>query len=315
MSNLPVCFPWVAIAGPTAVGKTDLSLRLAREINAEIVNFDSVQIYRGLDIGSAKPTIRERSMVPHHLIDILDPDEPFDAALYARKARALIRRITGRGRAVLLVGGTGLYLKALLSGLVPSPGGDPMVRTYLRGLLESLGPGALHRLLMKRDPEAAAAIHPNDTFRVVRALEVYELTGMSMSQWRRMQKKMKNHRPCCIKIGLVRSRGELYRRINLRVDQMLETGFIEEVKKLLDRGYSPDLKPLRSLGYRHIIGFLQGTYSLSEAVRLLKRDTRRYAKRQLTWFRADPEVRWFHPQDLDQALAIWKKLAGEGATI
>ena len=313
MSYLPVRFPWVAIAGPTAVGKTDLSLRLAREINAEIVNFDSVQVYRGLDIGSAKPTAEERSEVPHHLIDILDPDEPFDAAMYARKARGVIRGITSRGRTVLLVGGTGLYLRALLSGLAAGPGADPMVRAYLRRLLESMGAAALHGILMERDPDAARSIHPNDVFRVIRALEVCELTGRSMTQWRRMQKKMETHTAFCIKIGLARPRHELYQRINSRVDQMLKEGLIEEVENLLSRGYSPRLKSLQALGYRHMTDYLKGTCPLADAARLLKRDTRRYAKRQMTWFRADSGFRWFHPDELLQADSIWRRLAGKGA--
>ncbi len=312
MTGLPVKFPWVALVGPTAVGKTALSLRLATEIRAEIVNFDSVQVYRGLDIGSAKPTPEERAVVPHHLIDILDPDEPFDAAGFARKARGAVRSITGRGRTVLLVGGTGLYLKALLQGLVPSPGGDPLIRSVLRGIAESKGPEALHELLKERDLESALRIHPNDIFRVIRALEVYELTGKTMSEWRRLQKQMKTAPPCCIKVGLIRPREELYRRINARVDEMLEHGLIEEVKALLEQGYSTQLKPLQTLGYRHVAAYLEGRYTLSEAVRLLKRDTRRYAKRQLTWFRADPEVRWFHPDELLAAESVWHRILSGG---
>ncbi len=314
MSGLPESFPWVALVGPTAVGKTAVSLRLAREIRAEIVNFDSIQVYRGLDIGSAKPGAAERAEVPHHLLDILDPDEPFDAALFARKARGVIRSMTSRGKAVLLVGGTGLYLKALLHGLAPIPGGDPLVRRMLGDLARAMGSGFLHERLRAVDPESAAGIHPNDVFRVTRALEVYELTGRPMSWWRAAWKGMKPSRPCCIKIGLAIPRDELYRRIDTRVDSMLEQGLVEEVRMLLDRGYSRALRPLKSLGYRQIAGYLSGEYPLDEAIRLIKRDTRRYAKRQLTWFRADPELRWFDPRRLLDARSIWRAVSlGGGA--
>ncbi|MCK4425483.1 MAG: tRNA (adenosine(37)-N6)-dimethylallyltransferase MiaA [Deltaproteobacteria bacterium] len=301
-------FPLVALVGPTAVGKTALSLRLAKEICAEIISVDSVQVFRGLDIGTAKPSLEEQQQVPHHLIDVADPDEPFDVADFVHKALGIIRSMTLRGKVPLLVGGSGLYLRSLLEGLAPCPGHDPMVREMLRKISANQGKRALHDLLAGADPEAASRLHPNDTFRVIRALEVYHQTGEPMSMWHRRHKSTSGQRLPCTKIGLVRPRKELYERIDSRVDHMLDAGFLEEVKFLLDKGYSHHLKPLQSLGYRHIIPFLKGKVSFDEAVSQLRRDTRHYAKRQLTWFRADPEIRWYHPEALMDVYKIWQKI-------
>jgi tRNA dimethylallyltransferase len=301
-------FPLVALIGPTAVGKTALSLRLAKEICAEIISVDSVQVFRGLDIGTAKPSLEEQKQVPHHLIDVADPDEPFDVADFVHKALGIIRSIRARGKVPLLVGGSGLYLRSLLEGLVPCPGYNPMVRGMLHRISANQGKRALHDLLAGADPEAASRLHPNDIFRIIRALEVYHQTGEPMSIWHRRHKSISGQRLPCTKIGLVRPRKELYERIDLRVDAMLDAGFLEEVKFLLNKGYSHRLKPLQSLGYRHIIPFLKGEVSLDEAVSQLRRDTRRYAKRQLTWFRADPEIRWYHPEALTDVRRIWQKI-------
>lgn len=300
-----VAFPVVALIGPTAVGKTALSLRLARELNADIVSVDSVQVYRGLDIGTAKPTRAEKAMVTHHLIDIVDPDEPFDATDFARIAQRRISVIRKQKKNVLLVGGTGLYLRALVEGLAPCPGQNPVVRAELNRIASEKGRGALHQLLKDLDPVSAARLHPHDTFRVVRALEVYSVTGEPISVWQARRRREGRLSHPCIKFGLVRSRQELYRRIDHRVDVMIAQGLLKEVRGLLDRGYHPELKPLRSLGYRHMIQFLRGALSWEETVRQMKRDSRHYAKRQLTWFRADPEVQWLHPEALDRARRIW----------
>jgi tRNA dimethylallyltransferase len=309
-SGSPERFPAVAVVGPTAVGKTDLSLRLARELNCEIVSFDSVQVYRGLDIGTAKPTPEEQGRFRHHLIDVVDPDEPFDAADFVRKAGAVIRSMTARGKVPLLVGGTGLYLRSLIKGLAPCPGQDPQLRARFHAFGAEHGTVALHRLLSELDPETATRVHPMDTFRVIRALEVRELTGEPISSWRKRHERSQGHLLPCLKIGLIRPRADLYRRIDLRVDAMLEAGFLEEVRALLDKGYSPCLKSLQSLGYRHMIDFFGRKLSFEEAVRQLKRDTRHYAKRQLTWFRADPEVRWFHPMEFVGHERIWPRVMG-----
>ena len=298
-------FPLVALVGPTAVGKTALSLRLAKEICAEIINVDSMQVFRGLDIGTAKPTLEEQRQVTHHLLDVVDPDQPFDAADFVRKARAAIKSITYRGKVPLLVGGTGLYLRSLLEGLAPCPGCDSMLREMWRRIQAKQGKRALHDLLLKVDPETAGRLHPNDTFRIIRALEVFHQTGETMSSWHRKHKSIAGQRPACIKIGIIRPREELYDRIDSRVDAMLRAGFLREVGFLLKRGYSPRLKSLQSLGYRHMIPFLKGEVLFDEAVRQIKRDTRHYAKRQLTWFRADPEIRWFHPEALMDLDRVW----------
>ncbi len=302
-------FPAVALIGPTAVGKTALSLRLARRINAEIVNVDSIQIYRGLDIGSAKPTLEERRIVPHHLLDIVEPDEPFDAADFSRIAQRAILDIRSRGKAVILAGGTGLYLKTLTEGLAECPGQDPVLRRVFKGMAAARGRHYLHDLLRQADPESAGRIHENDVFRVVRALEVFYATGRPLSAWHKYHRqRRKGIMGPWIKIGLMRSRDELYERIEQRVDLMMEHGFVDEVRGLLDKGFNRKLKPLQSLGYRHIIAYLHGELTLHEAVEQLKRDTRRYAKRQITWFRSDPSIRWFNPEGLIKKKDIWRAI-------
>ncbi|MBX6423828.1 tRNA (adenosine(37)-N6)-dimethylallyltransferase MiaA [Thermosulfurimonas sp. F29] len=291
----------LAVVGPTGVGKTALGIELAERFGGEIVNFDSVQVYRYLDIGTAKPTPEERARVPHHLIDILEPDEPFNAAAFVERADCVIAEIVARGKVPILVGGTGLYLRALLHGLFPVEVPEELRRT-LRERLKREGLSVLYQELRRRDPEAARRIHPHDRVRVLRALEVCLATGKTFSEMVRTH-AFRERRYKALKIGLHLPRDELYRRLNERVDRMLEAGLLEEVKALLERGFSPELKPLQSIGYRHMIAYLKGEVSLEEAVRLMKRDTRRYAKRQLTWFRADPEVKWFLPTEREGIFA------------
>lgn len=299
--DLPAPFPCFIITGPTAVGKTSLTIRLAKELNGEIINADSVQIYRGLDIGSAKPSIEERAEAPHHLVDILDPDEPFSVADFLRHAGRIAKDIISRGKTVIVSGGTGLYIKAFLNGLSPCPGRDAAIRRQLEEHRKKTGTEDFFRILEKVDPAAARRIHPNDRYRVIRALEVYYTTGENISSWWEKQPvdifstgTLPDRE--IIKIALMRPRQDLYRRIEARVEDMMQKGFKEEVKGLLKKGYHPGVKPLQSLGYSQMIRHLSGRISLDQAVMEIKKETRRYAKRQLTWFRAIPGIRWYHPE-------------------
>ncbi len=280
----------IAIVGPTGTGKTELSIALAERIEAEIVNCDSRQVYRGLDIGSAKPPAELRQRVPHHLFDVVDPAEVFDCARYTTIARQAIAEIHGRGRAALLVGGTGLYLKALRYGLFPGPPRDYAVRADLEAR-EVAAPGALHRDLAAVDPVCAARLHPNDRVRVIRALEVHRLTGVPLSTWQSRHAFRGDELPMRV-VGLTLPRAQLYARLDARCRTMVEQGLIEEVRGLLDAGHSPQLPSLHSIGYREIIEYLRGATDLQQAIELMARATRRFAKRQLTWFRADPTLHW-----------------------
>ena len=274
------------------MGKSEFAIKLAQELGFEIVNADSMQVYRGMDIGSAKPSLKERSLVTHHLIDIKDPDEEFSAAQFKDEARNSIVSLAQEGKLALVVGGTGLYIRALTKGLFPAPSADLKLRREFKKKEETQGKWYLYKELEKADPEAALRIHPNDTFRIIRALEVFYLTGKPISQ---QQKKhqFKHSYFNLLKIGFMRDRGEIYKRIEQRVDKMIKDGLVDEVKQLLKRGYPPTIKPFQSLGYKQILSYLQGDLSLDEAVGLIKRHTKRYGKRQLTWFRKDSEIRWF----------------------
>ncbi|MBC2693998.1 MAG: tRNA (adenosine(37)-N6)-dimethylallyltransferase MiaA [Desulfobacteraceae bacterium] len=288
----------IVICGPTGLGKTAVSIELAIEFHGEIIGADSMQIYRYMDIGTAKPTLNEQARVPHHLIDIVDPDEPFDAAMFAKMACEMIIKLHIEGIVPFVVGGTGLYIKALVHGLSHAGPADTDIRKRLKETELLHGPGFLYERLGKCDPVAAERIHPNDTYRIIRALEVYEATGMAISQYSKnheFEKRQFN----ALKIGLHMERKALYDRIDRRVDAMIEDGIVDEVKMLLDRGYSEDLKSMQSIGYRHMIDFIKGRITWEETVRTLKRDTRRYAKRQMTWFKADPEIVWAEPEQFD----------------
>ncbi len=291
----------VVICGPTGVGKTGFAIALAGHFAAEIIGADSMQIYRFMDIGTAKPTESERSAVPHHLVDVGDPDHPFDAAAYAEQAGQAVQQVTARGNLPLVVGGTGLYIKSLIYGLFNSRPYDPALRRRLQQEAEQKGAGSLHHRLVGRDPKAAARIHPNDTYRLVRALEVLELTGNSIIDHHRGH-GFARPRYHALKIGLTLPREQLYARIDQRVDAMIDAGFTAEVRELLARGYGPELKAMQSLGYRHLTDFLQGRLDWAEALRTLKRDHRRYAKRQMTWFGADVSVHWLTPDALPEAV-------------
>ena len=283
---------FVALVGPTATGKSILALHLARRFQGEIISADSVQVYRGLDIGTAKPSAEERRMVLHHLVDIREPDEDYSAASFRQQADEIICELHKRETPIFVVGGTGLYLKALTRGLFRGPAANSELRLALQKKADREGSEALHQELQKLDAEAAGRIHPHDRFRIIRALEVYSLGRKPISQFQR-EHGFRDAPYDVLKIGLCCEREDLYKRVELRVDRMVELGWVDEVRSLLSQGYGPGLKSMQSLGYRHILSYLFGGLTLEEAVRLIKRDTRRYAKRQITWFKADPEISWF----------------------
>ena len=283
--------PILIIAGPTAVGKTDASLLLAREQGAEIVSADSMQVYRGMDIGTAKPSPGQRKQVYHHLIDVADPAQPYSVGDYYRDARATIEAILGTGGTPIVVGGTGLYIRALMRGLFHGPPRDLELRERLLLKETEYGEGALYADLVRLDPEAAVKIHPNDLRRTVRALEVFHLKERKLSDLHR-EHAFKDTPFRFHLVFLVRSRPELYARIEQRVDHMIAEGLEDEVKGLVLKGYSGDLVSMQAIGYSHFIEHFNGRASLAETVELLKRDTKRFAKRQFTWFRREPDARW-----------------------
>lgn len=312
--------PLIALVGPTAIGKTGLVLELAERLGAEAVNLDSMQVYRRMDIGTAKPTPEERRRVSHHLLDQVNPDEEYNVRRFIVDAERACLDIGERGRVPILTGGTGLYLKGFQEGLfametdnLDENDTDPeaeKVRAALKMALLEQGRAVLHEKLAVVDQISAARIHPNDTSRLLRALEVYELTGCPWSEHlARQQEKSTTGKPRknLLKIGLIRERQWLYERINLRAELMLEGGLIEEVENLLTMGYGRELKPMQAIGYRHVAEFLAGERNRQETLELLARDTRRYAKRQLTWFQADPEIVWFRPEQLAEISAIIKR--------
>ncbi len=328
----------VIISGPTCVGKTDVAISLAGPLGAEIISADAMQVYRYMNIGTAKPTEHQRDRVRHHLIDVVYPDEPYNAARFKTMAEVVISNLHQKGHPIFVVGGTGLYIKALTQGLfpaqeqvntttLPSPPGPDLVfkgnnlvrgrraraglkgeglgggedgaaRKKLKKEAETLGLVAMYQRLQKVDPAAADRIHPNDSYRIIRALEVHQVTGQSISYHQGVH-GFRDAPYTTVKIGLTRDRNILYDRINRRVDQMLTSGLLEEVKWLLNQGYPSTLKSMRSIGYRHMADYLEGRTPWDETVRLFKRDTRRYAKRQLTWFRADPGFMWVQPGQID----------------
>lgn len=295
---MPILPRFVAIVGATASGKSSLAFRLARLFQGQILSADSMQVYRMMDIGTAKPSPRERELVPHHLIDILDPDQDYSAALFREQADSILIRLHQSGIPIFVAGGTGLYLKALTRGLFRGPGANPELRENLRERAARDGSPALHQELTGVDPVAASRIHPGDLFRIVRALEVYSQTRRPLSHFQSAH-GFQDKPYAALKIGLLWEREELYRRIEERVDRMIAAGWVEEVGALLDSGYGRSLKSMKSLGYRHLASHLHGEKGLPEAVAMIKRDTRRFAKRQLTWFRTDEEIRWFdsHPEN------------------
>lgn len=301
----------VIMLGPTGVGKSAVAVEVASVVGGEIINADSQQVYRFMDIGAAKPPRERRERVRHHLMDIVDPDEEFNAALFREVALRSAREIWSRGKRVILCGGTGLYIRAFIHGLFSGVPKDGEIRGRLKHEIEKNGLASVYERLGQVDPEATTWIHPNDHQRIVRALEVLELTGKKMSEWQK-EHAFKEDLFKTLKIGVNRDRQELYELINRRCDEMMANGFVNEVSSLMAKGYGLHLKPLQSVGYRHMGLYLSGAMTLEDALALMKRDSRRLAKRQLTWFRGDKEILWFHPErERDKILRTAKEFLDE----
>ena len=295
--------PIIAVVGPTASGKSDLALSLAERFNGEIVNYDSVQVFRGLDIGSAKPSLQDRRRVPHHMIDIREPSDLFTAGDYQREGRLVLEDLRRRGRIPVLVGGTGLYLRALTEGLFQGPTRSPHWRTRFEALAESRGREYLHRLLQRLDRDAASRIAARDKPKIIRALEVRLQTGKPLTDHLKEEPRRPLQGFAMCAIGLDPPREERNRRIHSRVERMFETGLVEEVRGLLARGVPPDAKPLGAIGYRQVLANLDKNCAWDDTIRMIQRDTRRYAKRQLTWFRKLADTTWFGGTGDDPTIA------------
>lgn len=294
----------VVITGPTATGKTALALTLGQRYNAEIISADSRQVYRYLDIGTAKPTPAEQAQVAHHAIDVVNPDGHFDVARFRALGHEAIADITRRGKRVFIVGGTGLYIRALTRGLFVGPQSDPALRQRLAARETEHGPGFLHNWLRQVDADAARRLHPNDRVRLIRALEVWLLSGKPMSVWQREHGFRERPFPTLF-VSLVMEREVLARRIQQRCRQMIDDGLVDEVRRVWDMGFSEQLPTLRTIGYAQMGKLLHGRWTLEEAVAHMAQETRRLAKRQMTWLRAEPEVQWYAPpqeQEIDLAV-------------
>lgn len=289
--------PLVVITGPTATGKSDIGVRAAARVGGEIVSADSMLVYRGMDIGTAKPSISQMGGIPHHLIDIVEPDQEYNVALFQQQARHIIKDIMSRDKIPFLVGGTGLYIRAVIDDYdFSDTEGNESYRKALQNEAVENGPESLYKRLSEVDPLAAAKLHPRDVRRVIRALEVYQHTGRPISSYHTLDQPGQQSYNLLM-FGLTMDRETLYRRIEQRVDLMLAAGLVEEVKKLINMGFSTELSSMRGLGYKEIAAHLNGEMSLNQAVDILKRNTRRFAKRQMTWYRRDDRLKWF---DVDQ---------------
>jgi len=294
------------IVGPTAVGKTELSLQLAEILNGEIVSADSRQVYKYMDIGTAKPTADDLARAPHHFIDIKTPDQYYSAGEYGREARRCVKDIISRGNTPIVVGGSGFYIQALVDGLFAPRISDPVVKERWRAKIREEGLDAVFKKLRAVDPQTAAALHPNDAQRVVRALEVWELSGKPISSFRKGEETPASFQS--LFIGLNRDRQKLYRRIEGRVDAMLGSGLIDEVQRLEQLGYSSQLNALRTVGYQEVFEYLHGELQLDAVIEMIKMNTRRFAKRQLTWFRRDDRIHWFS-MDEESTQSIVRKIS------
>jgi tRNA dimethylallyltransferase len=293
----------LVIGGPTATGKSALALRIANELGGTIISADSVQVYSGFDIGSAKPSEEERASIPHRCIDVVEPHETFHAARWVNLADAAIREATTQGRVPIIVGGTGLYIRSLIHGLSESPEVPPEVRADLQAELHAVGPVELHARLARVDPVAAARIHPNDSVRVTRALEVFRFTGVSMSEHQRVH-GLRQRRYRALYLALTTSREALRTAISVRTERMLRAGLVEETTSLLAAGVSADCSPMQSIGYRQVLEVTSGRMERRQLAEQISLATAQYAKRQRTWFRGQPEVRWLHAEALPPTIAL-----------
>ena len=283
-------YPIIALLGPTGSGKSLLAMELAAALAGEIISCDALQVYRHMDIGTAKPAPEERARVPHHMLDLRDPGQDFSAGDYQRLAREALSAISSRDRLPFVVGGTGFYFRALMDGLFEGPGRSGELRLRMRRIVDSRGAPSLHRALLRIDRRAADRIMPTDASRIIRAYEVYLLTGKTMSWWQDQPRDaLRGYRS--LRLGIRWPRETLYQRINGRVEQMFRDGFVEEVKSLIER-YPRSCQALKAIGYRQIATYLDGQSKLEQAVEETQRESRRYAKRQLTWFRSDPQIVW-----------------------
>ena len=292
--------PVIVLVGPTAIGKSRVGLEIAKALGTEVLTADSTQVYRGMDIGTDKPSQAECQEVPHRLIDLVNPDEPFNVGEYRRHAVAEIHRLHHEHRIPLVVGGTGLYVRVLLRGLWSGPPVDRALRGQLEQEAQERGLAALHDELGEVDPLTAQRVHPNDSIKMLRALEIYRQTGFPASQVH-LEHGFQDQPFSALVLGLTMDREALYRRIDDRVHVEIDNGLVDETRRLLAKGYSRNLTSMKSLGYRQMAGFLEGEYSFEEAVRQLKRDTRHFAKRQMTWFRKEPDMEWLEI-DHDEAM-------------
>lgn len=310
-ASMATCPALVVILGPTAAGKTEVAIQIAERLGGEIVSADSRLFYHGMDIGTAKPTLVERERVPHHLIDVAEPDQIWSLALFQQKAREAITEIIFRGRLPLLVGGTGQYIRAVIQGWdVPKVEPNPELRAALEDWAAEIGGDGLHQRLTTLDPQAAAGIDGRNLRRTVRALEVILSSGRRFSEQRQSQPS----RYRCLLLGLTRPRAELYQRIDARIQMMIDAGLVEEVQALLRRGYSLDLPTLSAIGYREMIAYLQGKLPLDEAVRQMQRATRIFVRRQANWFKPDdPDIHWFRAGEgtLDEMLRVIREFVGD----
>ena len=300
------------IVGPTGAGKSALAMAVAERSNCEIVNADSRQFYRGMDLGTAKPSAEDQARVPHHLIDVRNPDESLDVAEYAQLARAAIEEIAARGRNPLVVGGSGLYLRVIRGGIFSGPAASPEIRDRLAKSAAEQGVARLHDRLREVDPEAANRIGVNDLYRIVRALEVFELTGETISA-HQTRHRFADIGYDTLTVGVEVERKKLYDAIDTRFDAMVAAGLVEEVRALVAAGYSPEQPPLSTIGYKQIAAYLRGEIALDEAIAQAKQESRRLAKRQLTWFRREPEIVWLDVErGAQDALAVFEKFFGRG---
>jgi tRNA dimethylallyltransferase len=302
--------PIIVLVGPTAVGKSEIGILVAQRLGTEVLSADSRQIFRQMDIGTDKPSFSERRGIPHRLINLLDPDSSYNAGLFRRHAMAEIDRLYAEGKVPLVVGGTGLYIRALLYGLCEGPAADWGFRHQLEREAELTGEGHLHSILSGVDPALAERLHPHDHVKIIRALEVHHLSGQPLSAAHRGHRFAASGFTSCL-IGLVREREALYRRIESRIDLQLEKGLVEETRRLLMSGYGRHLGSMKGLGYRQMAGYLAGEYDYAEAIRLLKRDTRHFAKRQLTWFRKEPQITWMEIDEGESSAEVADRILPE----